>query len=89
MANTELFNPRDAKVFVEYLDDIARRYAAACERARSAVDEVIDAEGVPKDVTRIGEELTGMLEQVRHDAERQFAQLRTACTDAIAAGNAW
>ena len=82
-------SPQDIALFINHLDDIALRFAAACERAEAAVAESIGADCVPEDVNRIGEDLMGLLNQVRYEAEKQFIQLRTACVEAIAAGNTW
>jgi hypothetical protein len=86
--NIEL-SSQDADLFIKHIDDISWRFTAACERAEAAVAETIGADCVPKDVNRIGEDLISLLDQMRHEAERQFACLRKACTDAIAAGETW
>jgi hypothetical protein len=86
--NIEL-SPRDAALFIKHLADISWRFTAACERAEAAVAESIGADCVPESVNRIGEDLMGVLDQARHEAEMQFARLRAACAEAIAAGNTW
>ncbi|OLB79560.1 MAG: hypothetical protein AUI16_01030 [Alphaproteobacteria bacterium 13_2_20CM_2_64_7] len=86
--NAEL-SPRDVVLFIAHLDGIASRFTTACENAEATVAEALGADNVPTNVNQVGERLLNTLNQVRRDAERQFAQLRTACADAIAGGDTW
>jgi hypothetical protein len=82
-------NSQDAKVFVAHLDDIARRFRAASKTAEADVAEALGADSVPANVNQIGEALMWTLNQAQREAKSQFAQLRAACADAIAAGDTW
>jgi hypothetical protein len=89
MSPTTELSSQDADLFIKHLDTISQSFATACKTAEADVAEALGADHVPEDVNRAGETLMGMLSQARREAKSQFAQLRAACADAIAAGNTW
>jgi hypothetical protein len=89
MSVTTELSSRDAALFIKHLDDIAWRFTAACGNAEAMVAEALGADSVPANVNQVGEVLMWTLSQTRREAKSQFAQLRAACADAIAAGNTW
>jgi hypothetical protein len=89
MSTTTELSSQDADLFIKHLDDIARQFTTACENAEAMIAEALGAESVPANVNQVGETLMWTLNQARREAKSQFAQLRAACADAIAAGDTW